>query len=174
VVVAFLCGCRAEQQHAWFSRLSRAVESRRSYYEPFRIVGDPTLARILMLRPARHVPTLTSPEEMLGWREAIRRQLIADLYAEVFVAEEKSSTFDVLQEVSVDGGMSRAFVTYEAADGTTIPAYLFRPPIDPMRTSRIRRSRTRWRYCRDSRTRQVVPERSCTGPRSSWICDAYT
>lgn len=107
VVVAFLCGGRAEQQHAWFSRLSRAVESRRSYYEPIRIDGDPTLARILMLRPARHVATLTSPEEMSRWREAIRRQLIADLYGEVFVAKEKRSTFHALQEVSVGGGVSR-------------------------------------------------------------------
>jgi dienelactone hydrolase len=67
---------------------------------------------------------------MLSWREAIRRQLIADLYAKVFVPEEKSPTFQVLQELSLNGGVSRAFVTYEAADGTTIPAYLFRPRIN--------------------------------------------
>jgi dienelactone hydrolase len=33
----------------------------------------------------------------------------------------------VLREVDIDKGLSRAFVTYEASDGTTIPAYLFRP-----------------------------------------------
>jgi hypothetical protein len=130
VIVAFLCGGRAEQKQAWFSRALRVFESRRSYYEPLQVVGDPTLARVFMLRPARHLVTLTSPEQMLSWREAIRRQLIADLYAKVFVPEEKSPTFQVLQELSLNGGVSRAFVTYEAADGTTIPAYLFRPRIN--------------------------------------------
>jgi len=127
-VTAFLCGGRAEQQRMWFSRLRHVRESRRSYYEMLQVAGDPTLAcRVQALRPSRPFATLTSQEQMNGWRESTRREIIAGLYQKAFARDEKAPTIRGLQEVNLDGGISRAFLTYEASDGTTIPAYLFRP-----------------------------------------------
>jgi dienelactone hydrolase len=127
-LTAFLCGGRAEQQRMWFSRLRHVRESRRSYYEMFHVAGDPTLARrVQALRPSRPFAALTSPEQMSGWRESTRHEIIGGLYQEAFARDEEAPSIRVLHEVGLEAGMSRAFVTYEASDGTTIPAYLFRP-----------------------------------------------
>jgi dienelactone hydrolase len=130
-IIGFLCGGRAEQREGWLTRLASIYESRREsrrpYYEPFRGGGDPTLSeRLRTLKPSRPFATLTSPDQMSAWREAVRREIISGLYEEVFVREANAPSIRVLREVDVDG-ISRAFVTYEASDGTTIPAYLFRP-----------------------------------------------
>jgi dienelactone hydrolase len=130
-IVGFLCGGRAEQREAWLTRLASIYESRRPAYEPLRVGGDPTLSlRLRAVKPSRPFATLTSPEQMSAWREAVRREIITGLYEEAFAPEDNAPSIRVLREVDVDGRISRAFVTYEASDGTTIPAYLFRPRTD--------------------------------------------
>jgi len=133
-IVGFLCGGRAEQRERWVTRLASIYESqresRRSYYEPLRVGGDPALSdRLRALKPSRPFATLTSPDQMSAWREAVRREITSGLYEEAFVPDGNTPRIRVLREVDVDG-VSRAFVTYEASDGTTIPAYLFRPRSD--------------------------------------------
>src|SRR6266511_3659778 len=124
-LVSFLCGGRVEQQRTWFTRFARTRESRRSYYEPFRVSGDPTLAkRVNALRPARAFVTLTSREQMLEWRRSIRHQIMHS-----FAPDQTLPRIHLMREVSVGARLSRALVTFEAGDGTTIPAYLFRPEI---------------------------------------------
>jgi len=126
----YRCQCRvsrAEQLGAWFTRLSKLYESRRPYYDTLQVSGDPTLARRLdALKPSRPFATLTSADQMSGWRDAVRREIIR-LYHDPFGPQVNRPTIRVLREVDIDKGLSRALVTYEASDGTTIPAYIFRP-----------------------------------------------
>jgi dienelactone hydrolase len=130
-IVGFVYGGRAEQRKAWFTRLAHFYGSRRPYYEPLRVGGDPTLAqRRHALKPSRPFAPLTSPQQMSAWRDTTRREIIAGLYQDAFAAEDEVPRFRVLREANLDGRISRAFVTYETADGTTIPAYLFRPKSD--------------------------------------------
>jgi dienelactone hydrolase len=132
-MVGFLYGGRAEQQRAWFTRFAQFYESRRPYYKPVRVGGDPTLSRRRSaMKPARPFAPLTSPEQMSAWRDTTRREIINGLYQEAFAPELEAPGIRVLQEVNLDGGITRAFVTYDAADRTTIPAYLFRPKGDEL------------------------------------------
>ena len=127
-IVGFLSGARAEQVGAWLTLLVRFYESRRPYYERFRVDGDPTLVRrVEALRPSRPFATLTSAEQMRTWRQQVRREIGSRLYEDPFGPEANPPRMRVLREVDIDKGLRRAFVTYEASDGTTIPAYLFRP-----------------------------------------------
>ena len=127
-IVGFLSGARAEQVGAWFTRLASLYESRRPYYETLQVSGDPTLAHCLeALKPLRPFAALTSAEQMSAWRDAVRRDITSRLYEDPFGPQANPPTIRVLREVDIDKGLVRAFVTYEASDGTTIPAYLFRP-----------------------------------------------
>jgi dienelactone hydrolase len=134
-IVGFLCGGRAEQRERWLTRLASICESRRErrrpYYEHLRVGGDPTLSgRLHALKPSRPLATLSSPEQMRAWREAVRPEIISGLCEDAFAPEDNVPSIRVLREIDVGEGVSRAFVTYEASDGTTIPAFLFRPRSD--------------------------------------------
>lgn len=125
-IIAFLCGGRAEQRGAWFTRLSTRYEGRRPYYETVRISGDPTLGRRLeAMKPSRPFAALASAKEMSAWREEVRRDITNRLYEEPFGPQNNPPRIQVVRELDVDKELSRAFVTYEASDGTTIPAYIF-------------------------------------------------
>lgn len=126
--IGFLSGARAEQVGAWFTRLTSLYESRRSHYETFQVSGDPTLAhRLDALAPSRPLAALTSAEQMNAWRDGVRREITRCLYEDPFGPQVTPPTLRVLREVDIDEGLTRAFVTYDVSDGTTIPAYLFRP-----------------------------------------------
>jgi dienelactone hydrolase len=123
-LLAFLCGGRAEQREGWLTRLSRALEARRSCY------GDVVLGEYRSRptpRPSREPVRLGSPEAMCVWRESTRHQLIEDLYAMAFLRKVRAPAIRIAREVALAGGVVRTLMTFEAVDGTAIPAFLFRP-----------------------------------------------
>src|SRR6202158_1818221 len=123
-LLAFLCGSRAEQQQAWLARLSFAFEARRVCYRDLPAGGHLSVTNP---RPSREVVRLESPEAMCAWRESTRHQIITDLYATAFSGEQRVPPIRIARQVTLAGGVVRTLMTFEAADGTTIPAFLFRP-----------------------------------------------
>ena len=127
-VVTFACGGRVEQQHAWFTRLARICEMRRPAYQELhepatRLDPSPTSSP----SPSREVAPLTSPEGMAAWRDVTRHELVDRLYATCFSSNPSTPTLQVLGHTVLDGGIGRTFLTFEATDGASIPAFLFCP-----------------------------------------------
>lgn len=126
-LVGCFAGGELERRVALFTRVARALEGRRPYYERLEFPGDVTLERLVAdCRPRRHPvePSVTSltPEWRGQTRESIR-----GLYEGPWPDVDVPLETHIFEEVTVRKGISRALVTFAGPDGVRVPAYVFSP-----------------------------------------------
>jgi dienelactone hydrolase len=95
--------------------------------QQFTLRGDPGLLRALRgqrVEPVR--PRGSDPEQWRAWQQDLRARLL-ELFALRDVARPRTVKYSAEPPVELDSGVQRRFLTIEAADGTTLPAYLFEP-----------------------------------------------
>ncbi len=127
-LVLILLGGYLEKEQTLYSDIRRPFdEYKHSPPEIIEIEGDPDLLRWLKSqKPDLPRPNFANVREFRAWQTSLRRNLytifdIADIYSSIDVQYRKISSTIVTQNITRD------FLTFNAFDGTTIPAYLFTP-----------------------------------------------
>ena len=123
-LLAFLCGGRAEQQHAWLTRLNHRLRPKLLTYNDLEIRG--ALIANSHTRPSEAVHP-DSSEATRAWRDVTRHRLMSGLYASAFAIGERCPAARIARQITLPGGLVRTLLTFDAIDGTTIPAFLLRP-----------------------------------------------
>ncbi len=96
----------------------------------FDVQGDPDLLRqVRYQRPRFQRPDIASARELREWQESLRQLLLDDVFK---WANESADISEGKREISstiIEGDIKRTFLTFESFDGTSIPGYLFTPPV---------------------------------------------
>lgn len=126
-----LLGCFAggqlERRFALFTRLARAREARRSYYEPLDQPGDVALEQwVAGRRPKRALADLSASGVTPEWRRETRAS-IGSLYEAPWAGADVPLGTRRVRVETVRRGITRTLFTFAGEDGLRIPAYVFNP-----------------------------------------------
>jgi dienelactone hydrolase len=115
------------ERHWKFYDAVVSLTGENSRRQKFEVKGDPSLERWLQVqRPTLPRPSFSSSGELRLWQGSLRHTL-----KEVFHFPDTSlSVNPKVQELSsskVSQNITRSFLTFESFDGSSIPAFLFRP-----------------------------------------------
>ena len=124
--VLFLMGSYAERHWKFYDDVV-SLTGENSRRQNFEVKGDPSLERWLQVqRPTLPRPSFSSSGELRLWQRSLRHTL-----KEVFHFPDTSLSVNpkvqILSSTKVSQNITRSFLTFESFDGSSIPAFLFRP-----------------------------------------------
>ena len=128
-VFFMLVGGYLEKEKKLYTHVRKPLdEYRDSIPESPKIAGDPALIQwVERQKPGQPRPDFTSIEELRSWQTSLRNKLYA-IFNTPDIATPVDVQYHEITSTTVAQGITRTFLTFEAFDGTTIPAYLFIPP----------------------------------------------
>lgn len=129
-VFLLLFGGYAETRVQFYNIL-RASVGKRSVLpsENFTVNGDPALTQwVQNQRPDLPRPDFRSAEALRKWQTSLRLTLLTKVFRLPDIASPVNVRVHKRSSIT-DQSITRSFLVFESFDGTSIPAYLFIPPL---------------------------------------------